>query len=108
AVLSRIRKEPDGYKVGERFELYAGQVELANGFHELTDAGEQLARFEQDNRQRAARGLPVMPIDARFLAALEDGLPGCAGVALGIDRLLMAIVETDDIRDVLAFSFPDA
>ncbi len=108
AVLSRIRKEPDGYKVGERFELYAGQVELANGFNELTDAGEQLARFEHDNRQRAARGLPVMPIDSRFLSALEDGLPGCAGVALGVDRLLMAILETEDIRDVLAFAFPDA
>lgn len=108
AALARIRKEPDGYKVAERFELYAGHIELANGFHELADAGEQLGRFEQDNRQRAARGLPVMPIDKRFLGALEDGLPGCSGVALGVDRLLMAILDAEDIRDVLAFSFPDA
>lgn len=108
AVLSRIRKDEHGFRVGERFELYVGTVELANGFHELTDPGEQLARFEQDNRMRAARGLPAMPIDTRFLQALEDGLPECAGVALGVDRLLMAILGTDDIRDVLAFPFPEA
>ena len=94
--------------IAERFELYVGTQELANGYHELTDAAEQRARFVRDNARRRERGLPELPIDENFLAALEAGIPDCAGVALGIERLLMAMMGSDDIRDVLAFSFADA
>ena len=94
--------------VAERFEVYLGTQELANGYHELTDAAEQRARFERDNLRRRSRGLTEIPLDKNLLAALENGLPDCAGVALGIERLLMAMLGTDDIRDVLAFAFVDA
>ncbi|HWG66834.1 MAG TPA: EF-P lysine aminoacylase EpmA [Rhodanobacteraceae bacterium] len=100
--LARIRHgQPP---VAERFELYLGQHELANGYHELNDAAEQRARFEHDNARRRARGQPELPIDENLLAAL-DRLPDCAGVALGVDRLLMHMLGTNDIRDVLAFPF---
>jgi lysyl-tRNA synthetase class 2 len=91
--------------VAERFELYLGSQELANGYHELTDAVEQRARFERDNRRRRARGLDELPVDENFLAALEQGMPDCAGVALGVERLLIAMVGSDDIGAVLAFPF---
>lgn len=104
--LAKIRA--DDPPVAERFELYVGTHELANGYHELTDAAEQRARFLRDNAHRRERGLPELPIDEKFLAALEAGTPDCAGVALGIERLLMAMTGSEDIRDVLAFSFADA
>ena len=94
--------------VAERFELYLGTQELANGYHELTDATEQRARFDHDNARRRARDLAEIHLDNNLLAALDRGLPDCAGVALGIERLLMAMLGTDDIRDVLAFPFVDA
>jgi lysyl-tRNA synthetase class 2 len=94
--------------VAERFELYVGTQELANGYHELTDAAEQRARFVRDNARRRERGLPELPLDENFLAALESGVPDCAGVALGVERLLMAMMGSDDIRDVLAFDFARA
>jgi lysyl-tRNA synthetase class 2 len=93
--------------VAERFELFLGSYELANGYHELTDAREQRARFERDNARRRQRGQREMPIDERFLAALPL-MPACAGVALGIERLLMCLAGTDDIGDVTAFPFADA
>lgn len=93
--------------VAERFELFLGSYELANGYHELTDADEQRARFENDNRRRREHGRREVPIDERFLAALPQ-MPACAGVALGIERLLMVLADTDDIADVIAFPFPDA
>ena len=104
--LARVVGE-GGDALAERFELYLGQRELANGYHELTDAAEQRARFENDNRRRRARGQRELPIDRRF-AALERGLPDCAGVALGVERLLMAMAGTDDIADVLAYAFDRA
>ncbi|WP_147652369.1 EF-P lysine aminoacylase EpmA [Vulcaniibacterium gelatinicum] len=104
--LARIR--PDDPPVAERFELYLGPLELANGYHELADAAEQRARFERDRAVRAQRGQPVPPLDEALLAALAHGLPGCAGVALGVDRLLMAMLGTDRIADVLAFDFSHA
>ncbi len=94
--------------VAERFELYLGDKELANGYHELTCAAEQRARFENDNRRRRARGQRELPIDEHLLAALERGLPDCAGVALGVERLLMAMAGTDDIAGVLAYAFDRA
>jgi lysyl-tRNA synthetase class 2 len=94
--------------VAERFEVYVGRHELANGYHELTDAAEQRARFERDNARRRARGLAELPIDANLLAALEHGMPACAGVALGIERLLIAMTGSEDIRSVLAFPFEQA
>ncbi|HEY6986371.1 MAG TPA: EF-P lysine aminoacylase EpmA [Rhodanobacteraceae bacterium] len=103
--LAKIRDgEPP---VAERFELFLGRYELANGYHELTDASEQRARFERDNARRRARSQHAVPIDERLLAALPK-LPPCAGVALGIERLLMHLAGTDNIRDVIAFPFADA
>jgi lysyl-tRNA synthetase class 2 len=103
--LARIRAgEPP---VAERFELYLGPHELANGYHELNDASEQRARFERDNAVRRARGVREVPIDEQLLAVL-DAMPACAGVALGIERLLMCLAGTDAIADVLAFPFAEA
>lgn len=104
--LAKIR--PGDPAVAERFELYLGIHEVANSYHELTDAAEQRARFENDNRRRRERGLRELPIDENLLRALHDGLPDCAGVALGIERLLMVLVDTDAIADVLAFPFSQA
>ena len=104
--LARIRR--DDPPVAERFELYLGPLELANGYHELRDAGEQRARFDRDLSLRAKRGDALPPIDERLLAALGAGLPACAGVALGVDRLLMAMLGTGAIADVLAFDFARA
>ena len=106
--LARIRDDGDGHPVAERFELYLGPVELANGYHELRDAAEQGARFSRDGDVRRSRNDAVPPTDVRLLAALEAGLPACAGVALGVDRLLMALLETRRIADVLAFDFARA
>src|SRR6185437_10908364 len=93
--------------VAERFEVYLGRRELANGYHELNDAKEQRARFERENRLRLARGQRELPIDENLLAVL-DRLPECAGVALGVDRLLMELLGRDDIREVIAFPFAQA
>jgi lysyl-tRNA synthetase class 2 len=100
--LARIR--PGDPPLAERFELYLGASELANGYHELNDAAEQRARFERDNAVRCARGQPEVPLDTSLLDVL-DKLPDCAGVALGIERLLMGLAGTDAIADVLAFPF---
>lgn len=89
--------------VAERFEVYVGGVELANGFHELADGKEQRKRFIKDLEQRRRLNLPDISLDENFLAALENGFPDCAGVALGIDRLLMLIAQTQKISDVIAF-----
>ena len=106
--LARIRDDGDGMPVAERFELYVGPLELANGYHELLDAREQRRRFERDLAVRAARGQPAPPVDEALLAALVAGLPQCAGVALGIERLLMSMLGSDRIADVLAFDFAHA
>jgi lysyl-tRNA synthetase class 2 len=89
--------------LAERFELFYDGIELANGFSELTDATQQRARFESDNRARAQKGLPQHAIDELLLAALSHGLEECAGVALGLDRLLMVLLELDSIDQVLTF-----
>jgi lysyl-tRNA synthetase class 2 len=103
AALARLRDDGDGWPVAERFELYLDGIELANGFHELTDAREQRKRFERDLEVRRGRGQRLAPLDQRFLAALEQGLPDCAGVALGFDRLMMAALGLHSIDAALAF-----
>lgn len=105
AALARIR--PGDPPLAERFELYLGPIELANGYHELNQAEEQRARFENDRHRRRARGDVLPPVDEALLAALPR-LPACAGVALGVDRLLMAMLGTTRIADVLAFDFARA
>ncbi|MCC2607601.1 elongation factor P--(R)-beta-lysine ligase [Planctobacterium marinum] len=91
-------------RVAERFELYYKGIELANGFHELQSADEQEKRFAQDNQERLEMGIDAAKTDSHFLAALNSGLPDCAGVALGLDRLLMLIQAHSDIDNVLSFS----
>ena len=108
AALARLKRAEDGTQVAERFELYVGGLELANGFRELGDAVEQRRRFEQDQDMRRARGLPVRPIDERLLAALQHGLPDSAGVALGFDRLVMAAHRLPTVEAAMAFSAPRA
>ena len=103
AALARTSQDADGETVAERFEIYFGAIELANGYQELTHAAEQGQRFQADQMRRSALGLPTMTGDPRLLAALSAGLPDCAGVALGLDRLLMCQLDTNNIRDVLAF-----
>jgi lysyl-tRNA synthetase class 2 len=101
AALARVL--PGDPPLAERFELFIDGIEIANGFHELTDAAEQRRRFEEDNRRRAGAGLPQMPIDERLLAALQAGLPACSGVALGFDRLVMIALGLPTLREAIAF-----
>jgi lysyl-tRNA synthetase class 2 len=101
AALAKIRN--DSPPVAERFEVFLGQVELANGYQELTDAAEQRQRFVDENRLRAARGEQTAPLDEALLAALDAGLPECAGVALGVDRLLMFLENVNALHEVIAF-----
>lgn len=101
AALARISGEDA--RIAERFELFHDGIELANGFSELTDATQQRARFERDNELRRERGLPAHEIDERLLGALESGIEECAGVALGLDRLLMVLLDLDSIDQVLTF-----
>ncbi|MDH5425202.1 MAG: EF-P lysine aminoacylase EpmA [Gammaproteobacteria bacterium] len=95
-------------RVAERFEIFYGELELANGFNELTDGAEQRKRFESDNKKRQLAGLDAMPVDENFLQALEAGFPKCAGVAIGLDRLLMVLTGKSTISEVLAFPFDRA
>lgn len=104
AALARVGSDlPGGPPRARRFEVYAEGIELANGFHELQDAAEQRRRFEADHAERRRRGLPLPPIDENLLAALEAGLPDCAGVALGIDRLVMLALGKRSLAEVIAF-----
>lgn len=108
--LARIRNDGNASSVpvAERFELYLGPLELANGYHELADAAEQGVRFNHDLQRRKERGDAQPPRDENLLSALVTGLPDCAGVALGVDRLMMAMLRTHRIADVLAFDFSRA
>lgn len=101
AALARVRA--GNPPVAERFEVFFDGIELANGFHELADVQEQRQRFESDREYRRARGLPEVPLDENLLAALESGLPDCAGVALGFDRVLMLAAGAHSLDEVIAF-----
>ena len=106
AALAKIRQ--DNPPVAERFEVYYKGIELANGFHELTNAEEQAKRFAQDLVLRKNSNHPSVPIDQYLLAALSYGLPDCAGVALGIDRLIMLALCKKNIADILSFTIQNA
>ncbi|MEN1727790.1 MAG: EF-P lysine aminoacylase EpmA [Pseudomonadota bacterium] len=101
AALARLN--PEDPRKAQRFELFAGDIELANGYQELTDWREQADRFEQDNQRRQELGRRTMAIDEDFLSALKAGLPECAGVALGVDRLAMVVLGQSDIAQTRSF-----
>jgi lysyl-tRNA synthetase class 2 len=101
--LARIESDASQQRVAKRFELFYGEIELANGFDELTDALEQRSRFLDENALRASLGKSVAEIDTNLIAALEYGLPQCSGVAMGLDRLLMILTQADSIDGVIAF-----
>ena len=103
AMASLARIDPRNPERAERFELYAGGLELANGFTELTDPAEQRRRFETDTLLRREAQKADYPLDEKFLRSLEMGLPECAGIALGLDRLAMLLIGTSNIDDVVAF-----
>ncbi len=106
AALARLKSGPP--PVAARFELYLDGIELANGFHELANVPEQRARFAQDQRRRRVRGQVERPLDERLLAALQAGLPDCAGVALGFDRLAAIALGAPRLADAMAFSIDNA
>ncbi|MBF0471776.1 MAG: EF-P lysine aminoacylase GenX [Gammaproteobacteria bacterium] len=106
AALAKIK--PDAPHLAERFELFIQGVELANGFSELVDGAEQEQRFRTELQQREEAGLSRPPIDRRFLAALHHGMEACAGVALGVDRLLMLLLGKERIAEVISFDFERA
>jgi len=101
ASLARLDKNDS--RKANRFELFYGELELANGFYELTEASEQAKRFEHDNEIRQQRGQKLMPVDECLLDALKSGLPECSGVAIGIDRLMMLLTGVDRIDEVISF-----
>jgi lysyl-tRNA synthetase class 2 len=101
--LARVQADATGTPVAKRFELLYGELELANGFDELQDAAVQMQRFEADNARRVQQGAMPASIDQHLLAAMQHGLPRCAGVALGVDRLLMVLQGLDSISQVQCF-----
>jgi len=101
SALAKVRNEV--HPVAERFELYVNGVELANGYHELLDADELRNRNERVNAQRTEDGVAALPVESRLLKAMDEGLPACSGVAMGIDRLAMVLLGKSSIRDVVAF-----
>ncbi len=105
SALARIVTVDDQYAVAKRFEFYCAGVEIANGYWELVDPEDQRARFEEDLRKRGELGLPLLCIDEKFMSALASGLPECAGVALGVDRLMMVLGGYQRIEEVMPFSF---
>ncbi len=107
AALAKVRYD-EIPPVASRFEVYFKGIELANGFHELQNAAEQRERFEKDLQYRAQNNMTLVPIDENFLAALTAGLPDCAGVALGVDRLIMLSLQCATIAEVMSFSFPSS
>ncbi len=101
ASLARLDKNDS--RKANRFELFYGELELANGFYELTDAREQAKRFENDNKIRLQRGQKLMPVDDLLIEALQAGLPECSGVALGLDRIMMLVMGVKHIKEVTGF-----
>jgi lysyl-tRNA synthetase class 2 len=105
AALAQLHLNTQGQAVSRRFEAFFNSMELANGYMELTDAVQQRQRFEKETDQRSAQNKPAVAIDEKLMAALDSGLPPCAGVALGVDRLLMQLLRADSIDQAMAFSW---
>jgi lysyl-tRNA synthetase class 2 len=105
AALAKCHRDSQGRLVSRRFEAFLNCLELANGYFELTDAGEQAERFVDDQQAREIAGKPCIDVDQRLLGALQAGLPDCSGVALGVDRLLMQLEKVDSIDQVMPFSW---
>ena len=103
AALATLGTDEHDVIVAKRFEFFARGMELANGYFELSDPAEQRARFEADNAIRREKGLQEHNIDEQLIAALENGLPTCSGVAMGVDRLLMLLLNAKDISEVISF-----
>ena len=95
---------PANEQIADRFEVFYGTLELANGYVELTDAAEQRQRFRKDSDYRQVAGKTATPVDELLLAALEHGMPQCAGVAVGFERLQMIYEKTDHISNVVTFA----
>ncbi len=104
AALARVMPNQQGDRIAKRFEIFWDRLELANGYWELTDAREQARRFAEDNLCRKAQNKPQIEPDARLLEALVSGIPECAGIALGVDRLLMRLTGCSDIAQVMPFA----
>ena len=105
SALAQIHLNEHGQAVSRRFEVFFNGMELANGYAELTDANEQKSRFEKDIGQRLRDNKSAVAVDNKFIEALESGLPPCAGVALGVDRLLMQLLAVESIAQVMPFSW---
>lgn len=103
AALARL--DENDPRCAQRFEVFVDGIELANGFHELSDANEQRRRFELENQRRREKGLPEMPLEENLLAALDAGLPECSGVAVGLDRVVMLAAAANSISEVISFDF---
>jgi lysyl-tRNA synthetase class 2 len=103
AALARVTPDRHGTPIARRFELFMDGMELANGYWELTDAAEQRRRFQADLAQRRQLQRKELPVDGELLSALESGIPDCAGVALGLDRLLMVVAGVGAIDEVLSW-----
>ena len=108
AALAQTYVGEDGHTWARRFELFVDQVELCNGYTELTDVAEQRRRFNADLEIRRNKGKPLPTLDENFLGALESGMPACSGVALGLDRLFMLALNKAEIKDVILFPSPIA
>ena len=105
SALAQLHNDTQGRQVSRRFEVFLNGLELANGYFELTDRAEQQQRFDGDNAQRIEASKPQIPVDRHLLAALDHGMPSCAGVAMGVDRLLMQLEGADSITQVMPFSW---
>ena len=105
AALAKCAEDSQGRQISRRFEGFLNRVELANGYCELTDAAEQASRFAKDQRLRKLSNKTPVTADSQLLAAMEAGLPECAGVAMGVDRLLMQLQGADSIDQVMPFSW---
>lgn len=104
--LARINQENPA--TVDRFEVFINGIEIGNGFYELSDAMEQEKRFDRENESRIRQGKQQINKDPLFLAALENGLPDCSGIAIGLDRLLMVLAKKPTLQEIMAFSFDRA
>jgi lysyl-tRNA synthetase class 2 len=105
AALAQIHQDAEGRLISRRFEVFLNGMELANGYFELTDAEQQLQRFQQDIEHRQQTNKPEMGIDPKLNKAMQEGLPSCSGVAMGVDRLLMQLSDVQSIGEVMTFSW---